>query len=120
MRMWRGFLWGKTGTAEKPDSGKYSSKKRISSFLGVFPMDNPRYLVFVMVDEPRGTKASYGYATGGWVGAPTVGRVISRMASIMGLTPNKTNEKFENSLMKYVKTKEQINAEKKEQEIAAH
>lgn len=116
-----GFLvGGKTGTAEKPDSGKYSSKKLISSFLGAFPMDNPRYLVFVMVDEPHGTKASYGYATGGWVGAPAVGRVISRMASIMGLTPNKTNEKFENSLMKYVKTKEQINAEKKEQEIAAH
>jgi cell division protein FtsI (penicillin-binding protein 3) len=86
----------------------------------MFPMDNPHYLVFVMVDEPQGTKASYGYATGGWVGAPTVGRVVSRMASIMGLTPNKTTDRFEDTLLRYVKTKEQIQQEKKEREIAAH
>lgn len=116
-----GFLvGGKTGTAEKPDKGGYSRKKLISSFLGVFPMDAPRYAVFVMVDEPKGNKASYGYATGGWVGAPTVSRVISSMASVMGLAPNKSDARFEDSLIKHVKTKEQIQLEKKEQAIAAH
>jgi cell division protein FtsI (penicillin-binding protein 3) len=116
-----GFLvGGKTGTAEKPGKGGYNRKKLISSFLGVFPMDAPRYVIFVMVDEPKGNKASYGYATGGWVGAPTVARVISNMVSILGMSPNNSQERFEDSLLQHVKTKEQIEQEKKEQKIAAH
>lgn len=113
-----GFLvGGKTGTAEKPGSNGYQEDKLISSFIGAFPMDEPRYVVFVMVDEPKGTKESYGYATGGWVSAPAVARVVSSMASILGMRPKKKNKKFENSLMHYVKTKEQI---EKEREVAAH
>lgn len=113
----KGFLvGGKTGTAEKPGKGGYDRKKLISSFLGVFPMDEPKYAIFVMVDEPKGNKESYGYATGGWVGAPTVARIISGMVSVMGLEPRKEKH-FENSLMKFIKTKEQI---KREQKIAAH
>ena len=108
---------GKTGTAEKPGRGGYSRKKLISSFLGVFPMEAPRYLVFVMVDEPQGNKESFGYATGGWVGAPTVGRIISAMSSVLGMPPKSQEAPFEKSLMRYVKTKEQI---KEEQKIAAH
>ena len=105
------------GTAEKPSRGGYDRKKLISSFLGVFPMNKPRYVVFAMVDEPQGTKVSYGYATGGWVGAPIVKRVISSMVSVLDISPSQEKEKFEGSLMRYVKTKEQI---KKEQKIAAH
>ena len=113
-----GFLvGGKTGTAEKPSKGGYDQKKLISSFLGVFPINAPRYVVFVMIDEPEGTKESYGYATGGWVSAPTVGRVISSMASVIGISPDKKDGGFEKNLMRYVKTKEQI---KKEQKVAAH
>jgi cell division protein FtsI (penicillin-binding protein 3) len=116
-----GFLvGGKTGTAEKPGKGGYDRKKLISSFLGVFPMDAPRYVVFVMVDEPQGTKESYGYATGGWVGAPTVGRIVSSMASVMGLSPNKTTDRFEDSLIRHIKTKAQVLQEKREREIATH
>lgn len=112
-----GFLvGGKTGTAEKPSRSGYKRDQLISSFLGVFPMDAPRYAVFVMIDEPKGVKETYGYATGGWVGAPTVGRIISSMTSVLGLSPSH-KQNFESSLMKYVKTKEQI---KEEQKIAAH
>ncbi len=111
------LVGGKTGTAEKPSAGGYSRKKLISSFLGFFPMDEPRYAVFVMVDEPQGTKESYGYATGGWVGAPTVGKVVSSMASILGIPPNSDNKQFEASLVRYLKTKEQI---KKERAVATH
>ena len=111
------LVGGKTGSAEKPGRGGYNRKKLISSFLGAFPMDDPRYVVFAMVDEPQGSKATYGYATGGWVGAPTVARVVSSMVSILGISPVEEKEKFEKSLMRYVKTKEQI---KKEQKIAAH
>ncbi len=77
---------GKTGTAEKSINGKYERGKLISSFVGAFPMRDPRYVVMVMVDEPKGNKKSYGYATAGWVAAPAVKKIVAAMASIKGLT----------------------------------
>lgn len=81
------LVGGKTGTAEKVAAGGYNKKKLISSFVGAFPMDDPRYVVMVMVDEPKGNKKSYGYATAGWVAAPAAARVVSSMASILNLNP---------------------------------
>ncbi len=83
-------IGGKTGTAEKigPD-GRYQKKKLISSFVGAFPISDPRYIVMVTIDEPVGNKKSYGYATAGWVAAPAVGRVVSSMAAILGMEPDK-------------------------------
>jgi cell division protein FtsI (penicillin-binding protein 3) len=78
---------GKTGTAEKQVSGRYRRNARLSSFVGAFPMDSPRYLVLVMIDEPKGNKSTYYYATGGWVAAPTVGRVVERISPILGVEP---------------------------------
>ncbi|MBI2233833.1 MAG: penicillin-binding protein 2 [Micavibrio aeruginosavorus] len=74
---------GKTGTADKKEGRGYDENKRLSSFIGVFPMDAPRYAVMVMVDEPKGNKASYGFATGGWVAAPAVGRIITAMVPVL-------------------------------------
>lgn len=79
---------GKTGTAEKPFKGGYARKLLISSFCGVFPIEDPRYLVFVMIDEPHGTRASAGFATGGWTAAPAVGRVIAKIAPLLGVPRN--------------------------------
>jgi len=78
---------GKTGTAEQPGRGGYNRKKLISSFLGVFPADEPRYVVYVMVQDPKGTKETYGYATGGWVGAPAVRNIVEVMGPMMGVKP---------------------------------
>ncbi len=78
-------LGGKTGTAEKSVNGKYRRDKLISSFVGAFPIDDPKYVVMVMVDEPNGNKQSYGYATAGWVAAPAVSRIVSGIASVMGM-----------------------------------
>ena len=78
---------GKTGTAEKPGAKGYDRKRLISSFMGAFPMSAPKYAVFVAIDEPQGTKESYGYATAGWTAAPTVARVVERMVSILGIPP---------------------------------
>lgn len=78
---------GKTGTAEKTGNGGYNHKNLLSSFIGVFPVDDPKYAILMMVDEPKGNKASGGYATGGWVGAPAVARVITAMAPVLGLVP---------------------------------
>jgi cell division protein FtsI (penicillin-binding protein 3) len=81
---------GKTGTAEKPDNGSYARHRLISSFVGVFPIEDPQYLVFIMVDEPKPSKASFGFATGGWTAAPAVGRVIARVAPLLGVRRNDT------------------------------
>ena len=99
---------GKTGTAEKIVNGRYDRKKLISSFIGVFPMDEPRYAIYIAVDEPKGQKWSYGYATAGWVAAPAVKNVISSMASIMGIVPAKEDspqQNFGSSLKQYVSIK---------------
>jgi cell division protein FtsI (penicillin-binding protein 3) len=81
------LVGGKTGTADKLIGRRYSRNARMASFVGAFPMDRPRYVVFVMVDEPKGTKSTYGYATGGWVAAPAVRHVIERMGPLVGLRP---------------------------------
>tara|TARA_B100000676_G_scaffold313535_1_gene396580 strand:+ start:72980 stop:74698 length:1719 start_codon:yes stop_codon:yes gene_type:complete len=81
-----GFLvGGKTGTAEKVVGRRYKKKALMSSFVGAFPMNAPRYIVFAMIDEPTGTEKTFGYATGGWVAAPVVGKVISRIGPILGV-----------------------------------
>ncbi|WP_020592603.1 peptidoglycan D,D-transpeptidase FtsI family protein [Kiloniella laminariae] len=81
------LVGGKTGTADKLKGGRYVTNSRVSSFVAAFPMNNPRYVVYVMVDEPKGTKKTYGFATGGWVAAPVVKRVIERMAPLLGIQP---------------------------------
>lgn len=93
---------GKTGTADKNEGGRYDGKKKISSFMGFFPMNAPRYAVFVMVDEPQGTKASYGYATGGWVAAPAVGRIVAAMGPLLGIAPDTETEDMAAPLKAYV------------------
>jgi cell division protein FtsI (penicillin-binding protein 3) len=79
---------GKTGTAEKVSSaGVYNKDAKLASFVGVFPVDAPKYLVLVMVDEPKGNKSTYGYATGGWIAAPVVANIISRMGPLYAMKP---------------------------------
>ncbi|EGF92818.1 penicillin-binding protein 2 [Asticcacaulis biprosthecium C19] len=79
---------GKTGTAQKPENGRYGSN-RISSFAAVFPTDGPldgdRYLVLVIFDSPQGGPSSSGLKTGGFVAAPVAGRVIDRVAPFLGV-----------------------------------
>ena len=81
------LVGGKTGTAEKQIGGRYAAKSLISSFVGVFPMNRPRYVVLAILDEPKGNAESLGYATGGWTAAPAVGRIIAQMAPLLGIAP---------------------------------
>jgi len=78
---------GKTGTADKLAVRGYRDNATISSFVGAFPMDAPRYVVLVLVDEPKGNESTSNYATGGWVAAPAVGRIVDRMAALVGMAP---------------------------------
>ncbi|HBR68380.1 MAG TPA: penicillin-binding protein 2 [Rhodospirillaceae bacterium] len=95
---------GKTGTAEKTGIGGYDRNRLISSFVGVFPMEEPRYAVMVMVDEPKGNKKSFGYATAGWVAAPAVSRTIASMGSILNIPAKPLGESVDisESLKQYV------------------
>jgi cell division protein FtsI (penicillin-binding protein 3) len=79
------FVGGKTGTTEKNIKGRYYPDKRISSFVGAFPINAPRFVVYFMLDEPKGTKATHNYATAGWVAAPSAGRLVNQIAALYGL-----------------------------------
>lgn len=82
-----GFLvGGKTGTADKPGPHGYQKNKRLNSFLAAFPTDKPRYVVLVTLDEPQRTPGA-GEATAGLNAAPTVGKVISRVAPLLQVAP---------------------------------
>lgn len=79
------LVGGKTGTAEKVGAQGYNRRALRSSFVGVFPMSAPRYVVLVMLDEPKGTKETFGFATAGWTAAPVVGQVIERASPLLGV-----------------------------------
>ena len=86
---------GKTGTAEKIVGGRYSKTKNLTSFIGAFPMDEPQYLLLVMLDEPKAIPGTYGYATSGWNAVPAGGQIVERIAPILGVEPKFTPEDIE-------------------------
>ena len=96
------LVGGKTGTAEKAIAGSYKKNALITTFVGAFPMDSPRYAVLAMLDEPRGTKATHGHAGAGWNAAPVVGRIISKIAptlGVMAILPSNENEESTEHLL---------------------
>jgi cell division protein FtsI (penicillin-binding protein 3) len=80
---------GKTGSGEKPMNGGIARKALIASFAAIFPSDGPveakRYLVLIVMDTPKATPDTFGYATGGWTAAPAAGRVADRIAPFLGV-----------------------------------
>lgn len=78
-------VMGKTGTADKPSGDGYDERRLVSSFISAFPYEDPTYVVMITFDEPKGLKETYGYATAGWNATPTAGRVIERIAPILGV-----------------------------------
>lgn len=86
------MVGGKTGTADKLGAAGYRDDKRIASFVGAFPIQAPQYVVFAMVDEPKGIKRTFNYATGGWVAAPVVGNVVAAMGPLLGIQPTQDQE----------------------------
>jgi cell division protein FtsI (penicillin-binding protein 3) len=85
-------IGGKTGTAQKIINGRYSQSINLTSFAGVFPMDDPRYVIVVMLDEPKATPETYGFTTAGWNVAPVVSRTVSRIAPMLGVAPDMNRE----------------------------
>jgi cell division protein FtsI (penicillin-binding protein 3) len=78
---------GKTGTAEKVVNGRYAKDRVLTTFMAVFPFDKPKYLVLSLYDEPKGLPETYGYATAAWNAGVTTGRIIERVAPLLGVEP---------------------------------
>ncbi len=89
-------IGGKTGTAQKSVSGNYS-KQKINTFISVFPTSKPRYVLAVMLDEPKGSKdyiyhyrdgsnikyKGTPYNTAGWTSVEVVGQIIEKIGPIL-------------------------------------
>jgi cell division protein FtsI (penicillin-binding protein 3) len=95
-------IGGKTGTAQKLINGRYSQTINITSFAGVFPMDDPQYVIVVMLDEPKPTAETYGFTTAGWNVAPVVSKVVSRIAPMLGVAPHMDREPDMRQVLPYV------------------
>ena len=98
---------GKTGTAQKIVNGRYSQSINLTSFAGVFPMDDPRYVIVVMLDEPKATPETYGFTTAGWNVAPVVSRTVSRIAPMLGVAPDMNREPNMSEVLPYVQDPKQ-------------
>ncbi|MCF6198647.1 MAG: penicillin-binding protein 2 [Hyphomicrobiaceae bacterium] len=79
-------IGGKTGTARKAAKGGYG-KQLITSFIGIFPSESPRYLTYVMLDEPKKVKATRGQNSASSNAAPLTGAIILRVAPLLGVNP---------------------------------
>jgi cell division protein FtsI (penicillin-binding protein 3) len=93
----KGYLvGGKTGSAEKVSRrGGYSESSLRTSFVSAFPIDAPRFVVLVVLDEPKAIKETFGFATAGWNAAPTAGNIINRIAPMLGVFPIGHEDSFE-------------------------
>jgi cell division protein FtsI (penicillin-binding protein 3) len=93
---------GKTGTAEKLLDGHYTSTAVVTSFAGVFPMDEPRYVMVMMLDDPKATAETYGFHTAAWNIGPAFGVAVSRIAPLLGVHPDKNREPDMSQVLPFV------------------
>lgn len=83
----KGYLvGGKTGSAEKSKRGGYSKSEKLSLFFSGFPINDPKYVMLMILDDPR-PNANTPFTGGGWTAAPLSGRIISRIAPLLNVKP---------------------------------
>lgn len=85
-------IGGKTGTAEKPEGGRYAAHANITTFASAFPMDNPQYVVLTMMDEPQGSSKYPGVRTAAYTSAPVVKQVVTRIGPMLGIMPDERRD----------------------------
>ena len=97
-------IGGKTGTAQKSTKGGYS-KSKINSFVSVFPISSPKFVLAVMLDEPRinenyvyhyrdGSNLKYKgtpYNTAGWTTVEVTGKIIEKIGPILATKYSEIN-----------------------------
>ncbi|MBN9348050.1 MAG: penicillin-binding protein 2 [Devosia sp.] len=78
---------GKTGTAEKVVEGRYGTGKNLNVFASAFPLESPQYVMVVLLDEAEPENAQSGN-TAGWNAGEVSGRIIARVAPMLGIAPD--------------------------------
>jgi len=91
-------LGGKTGSAEKYGHPELL----VTSFAGVFPMDEPRYVMVMMLDEPKATAETYGFRTAAWNVGPAFSKALGRIAPMLGVRPDKSREPDMSGVLPFV------------------
>ncbi|HBO59390.1 MAG TPA: penicillin-binding protein [Alphaproteobacteria bacterium] len=86
---------GKTGSARKLVNGKYVEGSLRTSFLSAFPMDDPQYVLMVMLDSPKKIKETYYLNTAAWNAVPTAEQIITTVAPQLGIMPRPFDPKRE-------------------------
>ena len=86
------MIGGKTGTSEllNPNGGYYKDRN-MTSFIGVFPINKPRYIVYTAIEYPKKPKDSKQRMTGAVVNAPLVKKIILEMIKILNIPPFNQN-----------------------------
>ncbi len=97
------FVGGKSGTAEKLNRGSYSKKANYTGFIGAFPMPNPKYSLYLVLDEPQATAKTHGYRTAGWIAAPTAANIIKRIGPMLGMIIKSEKEPDWHEMLRKVK-----------------
>ncbi|WP_207215478.1 peptidoglycan D,D-transpeptidase FtsI family protein [Rickettsiales endosymbiont of Peranema trichophorum] len=96
------FVGGKSGTAEKIIGNKYSKNANLSSFVAAYPIYDPQYLVFIMIDEAKRNEYNGGQLSGGAIASPVVGKIVKRISSVLNMTPNMNDRRVHEQLfLKY-------------------
>ncbi|MDZ7588768.1 MAG: penicillin-binding protein 2 [Parasphingorhabdus sp.] len=92
-------IGGKTGSADKASNGGYNRNAIVSTFAAAFPMDNPRFVVVTMLDDPRGTAQTSFQRTAGWTSAPIVRKLVPRIGPMLGVIPDEHRDVDVSELM---------------------
>ena len=90
-------IGGKTGTAQKPIAGGYSAHDVYASYIGVAPINDPKYVVLVLADTPRAADNH-----GSYVAAPCASEIMEEVLRYKNIEPEYTEEDIENLTSKMV------------------
>lgn len=78
---------GKTGSANLIENGKYVKGVLRTTFVGVFPINKPRYAVMVVMEDPKRIKETWGFNTAGWNSKPVGLEIVANIAPHLGVQP---------------------------------
>src|SRR3546814_9839307 len=75
-------------SAEKQVQGGCERSSDVCSSDLAFPMENPKYVVITMLDEPQGTPETFGLRTAAWTASPITKKVVERVGPMLGIYPD--------------------------------
>ena len=83
------YVFGKSGTSNLRVGRHYQKDRVMANFVGILgkQIDEPRYVIYVMLEDPKRLQKTYGYNTAGWNAVPIGGRILSRAAPMLGIVP---------------------------------